>query len=237
MGKHTAKASLSKGRLGWCVIYYHPVARTPDGKPKRVRRGLGTTDEVRAQSLVDQVNSLIEDASMHNPGSIERAAIKFEQEAVDAFYIPMQPEFHDPWKIREEAIPLPGGRDAGDEYVRVQFVGTTGAGKTTLVRQLLGTDPAKERFPLTSAGKATTADMEARSSIRRLSGSHHIRSSRASSAVYCRMPSGCRCRSARGRNGTRRDPSLSGTQRLGLQAQVHPWRPPSSSRSYSGTPW
>jgi GTPase Era involved in 16S rRNA processing len=160
MSKRGSKASLSKGRTAWCVIYYHPVAKTADGKPKRVRRGLGTSDENRAQALVDQVNELIEDASMHNPTSRERAAAKFDREAVVAFFVPMQPELHDPWAIRDAAIPLPGGRDANDGYARALFVGTTGAGKTTLVRQLLGTDPLRERFPLTSAAKATTADME-----------------------------------------------------------------------------
>ena len=39
-------------------------------------------------------------------------------------------------------------------------MGTTGAGKTTLVRQLIGTDPAKERFPSTSAAKTTVHDTE-----------------------------------------------------------------------------
>ncbi|MCC6680817.1 MAG: hypothetical protein IT445_07930 [Phycisphaeraceae bacterium] len=160
MSKRGSKASLSKGRSGWCVIYYHPVAKTAEGKPKRVRRGLGTTDQQRAQELVDQVNALIDDPTMHNPTSRERAAVKFDGEAVVAFFVPMQPESHDPWAIREDEIPLPGGRDATDGYARALFVGTTGAGKTTLVRQLLGTDPLRERFPLTSAAKATTADME-----------------------------------------------------------------------------
>src|SRR5262245_55114218 len=40
------------------------------------------------------------------------------------------------------------------------LVGTTGSGKTTLVRQLLGTDPETERFPSTSTGKTTIADTE-----------------------------------------------------------------------------
>lgn len=160
MSKRLARASLSKGRSGWCVIYYHPVVRGENGKAKRVRRGLRTTDEARAQTLVDQVNALIEDPSMHTPGSRERAATRFDEEAVAAFYVPMQPSPHNPWAVRDEVIPLPGGRDADDGYARVQFVGTTGAGKTTVVRQLLGTDPNKERFPLTSTGRATTADME-----------------------------------------------------------------------------
>lgn len=40
------------------------------------------------------------------------------------------------------------------------FVGTTGSGKTTLVRQFLGTDPRRERFPSTSTAKTTVADAE-----------------------------------------------------------------------------
>src|SRR5205807_2018289 len=45
-------------------------------------------------------------------------------------------------------------------YKRALLLGTTGAGKTTLVRQLLGIDPAKERFPSTSTAKTTIADAE-----------------------------------------------------------------------------
>ena len=40
------------------------------------------------------------------------------------------------------------------------FLGTTGAGKTTIVRQLIGTDPMKERFPSTSTAKTTIHDTE-----------------------------------------------------------------------------
>ncbi|MBK7406127.1 MAG: hypothetical protein IPJ41_16360 [Phycisphaerales bacterium] len=40
------------------------------------------------------------------------------------------------------------------------MIGTTGAGKTTIVRQLLGTDPDSERFPSTSAAKTTICDIE-----------------------------------------------------------------------------
>ncbi|MCY4621825.1 MAG: hypothetical protein OXD34_08340 [bacterium] len=40
------------------------------------------------------------------------------------------------------------------------LLGTTGAGKTTLVRQLIGTDPSTERFPSTSTSKTTIHDTE-----------------------------------------------------------------------------
>jgi adenylate kinase family enzyme len=48
----------------------------------------------------------------------------------------------------------------GSGYTRVLLIGTTGAGKTTLARQLLGTDPDRERFPSTSAAKTTVFDTE-----------------------------------------------------------------------------
>lgn len=161
MGRRSSRASLSKGRAGWCAIFYHPVARTDGGKPRRIRRGLGTADEARAQALIDQLNRLIDDAAMHNPASRERAAIEFDPIVVSAFFDPLQPDSHDGWAIRDDALPLPGGRDAKDGYARVQFVGTTGAGKTTVVRQVIGTDPQTERFPSISAAKTTICDIEA----------------------------------------------------------------------------
>ncbi len=61
-------------------------------------------------------------------------------------------------EIREQLLPLPTPVDG---YVRVLLVGTTGAGKTTLVRQLLGIRPQTESFPSTAPGKTTTAEFEA----------------------------------------------------------------------------
>ncbi len=54
-------------------------------------------------------------------------------------------------------MPLPSKEDG---YRKVLLLGTTGAGKTTVVRQLLGTDPDTERFPSTSTAKTTVADTE-----------------------------------------------------------------------------
>ena len=160
MSKRSAKASLSKGRSGWCVIYYHPVTPADNGKPMRVRRGLGTTDEALAQALVDQLNEILRDPSLWSLADRERAGAKYDAKIVAAFYEPLKPEAHDSWSVREAAIPLPGGKEADDGYARVQFIGTTGAGKTTVVRQLLGTDPDHERFPSISAAKTTIFDIE-----------------------------------------------------------------------------
>jgi len=161
MGKRTGKATLSKGRSSWCMIFRHPVCLGPDGKQKlRVRRGLGTSDEQEAQRLVDQLNELMGDEKMWSPAGRERAASKYDPKVVGAFFDPMQPEAHDGWSIREDLLPLPGGKDANDGYARVQLVGTTGAGKTTVLRQLIGTDPDNERFPSISAAKTTICDIE-----------------------------------------------------------------------------
>ena len=40
------------------------------------------------------------------------------------------------------------------------MVGTTGTGKTSLLRQLIGTHPGKDRFPSTSASRTTISDIE-----------------------------------------------------------------------------
>ncbi|WP_344241973.1 hypothetical protein [Actinocorallia libanotica] len=60
-----------------------------------------------------------------------------------------------PLEIREELLPLPT-----EGYRRVLLLGTTGAGKTTVIRQLLGTHPETERFPSTSTAKTTVATSE-----------------------------------------------------------------------------
>lgn len=58
---------------------------------------------------------------------------------------------------REQLLPGPA---ASTGYRTVLMVGTTGAGKTTLIRQLIGTDPVQEPFPATSTFKTTTAETE-----------------------------------------------------------------------------
>ncbi|MBI2822223.1 MAG: hypothetical protein HYX74_08365 [Acidobacteria bacterium] len=109
---------------------------------------------------MDQLNALVDDPAMHNPSSRERAAVAFDPIVVSAFFDPLHPGSHDGWAVRDEAIRLPGGKGANDGYARVQFIGTTGAGKTTVVRQIIGTDPQLERFPSISAAKTTICDIE-----------------------------------------------------------------------------
>ena len=158
--KYSASLSQTQGRSGYSVIFRHPTRRhDATGKPGiRVRRGLGTRDEAEARRLLDELNVLLGDAKYHDPAARPEAERRFDRRVVDIFFNKMVPEEPDFSALREAVIGLP--KSSPDGYRRVLFLGTTGAGKTTLVRQLIGTDPVKERFPSTSTAKTTIHDTE-----------------------------------------------------------------------------
>ena len=159
MSQQKYKATLSgdQNRSGWCVIFRHPVRKNPDGSPVRVRRGLGTKVEADAQGLVNQMNEILGDVSFWTPQAKAKAESLYDERIVNAFFDQLMPAAQDAWALRNEIIPIPGPTDG---YARARFLGTTGAGKTTLVRQLIGTNPATERFPSTSTAKTTVCDIE-----------------------------------------------------------------------------
>src|SRR5947208_14276237 len=157
---HKATLSQSQGREGWSVTFRQPVLLDrATGRPgRRVRRGLGTKEKKAAERLVAQLNKLLADRLFWEASSRPRALARFHPLVVDIFYHDMVPETIDASGIRELAIALPRSTDS--DYRQVLLLGTTGGGKTTLVRQLLGTDPVGERFPSTSTARTTIADME-----------------------------------------------------------------------------
>ncbi len=162
MVKRTYSASLSQsqGRLGYSIIFRHP-ARLDEttGKPgARVRRGLGTRDKAEAERLREELNRLLADPKYRDPVARAEAEKRFDARVIEIYFAKMSPGEIDFRSLREEAIPLPPREPSG--YRHVLLLGTTGAGKTTLARQLIGTDPAKERFPSTSTSKTTVADTE-----------------------------------------------------------------------------
>lgn len=160
MAEQQFKASLSQsqGRRAWCIIFRHPLRHDAQGHlGLRVRRGLGTTDRAEAERLKDQMNDLLSDKALWNPAAQESAKGLYDSRVVGAFYDNLTPIEQDFWGVRERIIPL---STLDDDYTRVLFIGTTGAGKTTVVRQLLGTDPRNEHFPSTSAAKTTISDLE-----------------------------------------------------------------------------
>jgi hypothetical protein len=106
---------------------------------------------------VGQLNEILADQSLWNPAAKAKAASIYEKQIVAAFYDYVESDDRDAWTERERVLPLPGAEQG---YAKAQLVGTTGAGKTTILRQLIGTNPKTERFPSTSAAKTTISDLE-----------------------------------------------------------------------------
>lgn len=159
MRHYTASKSRNQGRESWSVIYRHParidVATGKTGR--RVRRGLGTSDETEASLLVGQLNQILRTPELWELTARPNAIGRFDVRVIDIFYDGLEATEVDFAALRGEFLPLPGQEDG---YRTVLLLGTTGAGKTTVVRQILGTDPATERFPSTSTAKTTIADTE-----------------------------------------------------------------------------
>lgn len=163
MAKRSYSASLSQsqGRSGYSIIFRHPVRRdeTTGKLGLRVRRGLGTRDNAEAGRLRDEINELLADRKYHILAARAEAERRFDARVVDIFFDKMVPEETNFSALRDKGIPLPP-RGEPDGYRHVLFLGTTGAGKTTLVRQIIGTNPSEERFPSTSTSKTTIHDTE-----------------------------------------------------------------------------
>lgn len=155
----TYSARLTKsGVNSWAVEFRHPVLKDREGKQgRKIRRGLGTNQE-EAQVVVDDLNRLLTEQSYWSLNEQKRAIKDFTSRAVEIFYGQMEEDLTlDPWELREDKIKLPNHNDG---YSRVMLLGTTGAGKTTVIRQLIGTDPDEISFPAISASRTTTCNTE-----------------------------------------------------------------------------
>ena len=156
------KASLSKtqGRQSYSIIFRHPVRKDPNtGKPgRRVRAGLGIKVENEAEQLVNQMNELLANSDYWTMSAQTTARARFDDRVVDIFFHDITPQPTDFMSIREHVISIPSS-DTSD-YRTALLLGTTGAGKRTVLRQIIGTDPKMERFPSTSTAKTTVADTE-----------------------------------------------------------------------------
>lgn len=158
MARYTASKTRSDGRPGWSVSFRHPLRMDSKGRAGvKMRRGLGTTDDQEADRLVSELNQILGDDSLWSLAARAEAEQRFSPVVVEAFYTAIEAPADQPMEIRDDAIPLPG-RNEG--YARVMLVGTTGAGKTTLLRHFIGSHPKLDRFPSTSTGKTTVADLE-----------------------------------------------------------------------------
>jgi GTPase SAR1 family protein len=124
----------------------------------RIRKGLGTTDDTEADTLVEQMNQILSDETLWAPSARTRVESYIDERVISAFYDEIDGEIiSDTWATRDKIIEIPSKDDG---YTCVQLLGTTGAGKTTLIRQLIGSHPERDRFPSTSTSKTTISDIE-----------------------------------------------------------------------------
>lgn len=155
---YTATAKQNPGRQSWLVEFRHPLRMDSSNKPgKKTRKGLGTKDTGRAKLLTKQLNELLANSALWSLGSRGEAEKLYEPEVIEIFYGEIEPRALDARPLRDKQIPLPGQSDG---YAKVLLLGVPGAGKTTLVRQLIGTHPKKEAFPSTSLNRTTTFPTE-----------------------------------------------------------------------------
>lgn len=155
---YTASLSSTSGRPGFSVSFRHPLKLDSKGKPGlKMRRGLGTDDKAKAEALVAQLNQLLQEEDWWTAAKHQAALQVFDPRIVDAFYDGIQAGIADSFETRNSIIPMPGKAEG---YAKTLFVGTTGAGKTSLLRHLIGSDPELDRFPSTSTAKTTVSDIE-----------------------------------------------------------------------------
>lgn len=156
---YTASKSQSQGRPGFIISFRHPLRKDKQGKPGlKIRRGLGTSDSTKADVLIKQMNQLLSDESWWNASKQLIAQQQgFDPIIVDAFFGEMQAVRSDTRQLRDRFLPLPTKEDG---CAQILFVGTTGAGKTSLLRHCIGSHPIEDRFPSTSTARTTVSDIE-----------------------------------------------------------------------------
>jgi GTPase Era involved in 16S rRNA processing len=154
---YTARVVQNPGRQALAVEFRHPQ-KFHRGRPgKKVRRGLDTSDRSEADRLVEELNRLLADESLHSLTASRQAKELFSPKVVEIFYSGLEPGERNPRAIRENLMAMPG---APEGYSRTLFIGIPGAGKSTLFRQMIGSHPENDRFPATSINRTTTSEIE-----------------------------------------------------------------------------
>ena len=156
--RYTASKRPTKDGTGRVMAFRHPLRKDARGKQGlKMQRGLNTADEARAQALADEMTELLQDSSWHSIAKRAEAERRFDPLVVRAFYDEIETTPFNSWEVRQSALPLP---TAEEGYTQVMLVGPTGAGKSSLLRHLIGLHP-RDDFPATSASRTTIADIEA----------------------------------------------------------------------------
>ncbi|OMD42775.1 hypothetical protein BSK56_24850 [Paenibacillus borealis] len=148
--------SKNKGRETWNVNFYHPlITNEKTGEEVRIRRSTFTDSEEELAIIVTDLEILINNEEYHNIVKKPYALTLFNKTAVELFYNDIQIKSEkDHEDLRAEKIPM-----ENDNQI-IDIEGFSGAGKTSLLSQLLGLDVKKENVLATSSNKTTVSDIE-----------------------------------------------------------------------------
>lgn len=150
---YTARLVRNSGQPGLLVEFRHPGVKDKAGYGRKVTRGLGTREESEATEILNDLNLILADSSLHEVGARTVARARgIHAKAIEVFYGVFGRDDAASIRHRDKFIPI---EDPFGQMPSVLLVGNTGAGKTSLARHLLGTDPTKERFPATSGNRTT----------------------------------------------------------------------------------
>lgn len=155
---YTATTKQKPGRQAWNVEFRHPLRIESNGKPgKKTQKALGTSNAIQAQLQVENLNKLLANKALWSLGARGEAEKLYGTLVAEIFYSEIEPRTPDSRPLRDKLLPLPTREDG---FAKVVMLGVPGAGKTTLVRQLIGTHPKREAFPSTSLNRTTTFPTE-----------------------------------------------------------------------------
>ncbi|MEK5394309.1 hypothetical protein [Paenibacillus sp. FSL K6-2859] len=148
--------SKNKGRETWNVNFYHPlILNEKTGEEVRIRRSTFTDCEEELAIIVNDLETLINNEEYHNIVKKPYALTLFNKTAVELFYNDIQIKSEkDHEDLRDEKIPM----EKDNQIIDIE--GFSGAGKTSLLSQLLGLDVKKENVLATSSNKTTVSDIE-----------------------------------------------------------------------------
>ncbi len=147
----------AEGKNTYTANFRHSVVKDSEGKyGKKIHRSLCTEDETVAKEMAENLEELLNNEKWWDVTHRGEAERRYGEVVADIFYAPMDDGSVDTDELVNDEIPMP---DPSEDFLRIAMLGATGSGKSSLVREILGT--SKEHFPTTAAGRTTTCDFQA----------------------------------------------------------------------------
>src|ERR1039458_10302323 len=109
VNKDSYVASKSRSnRPGWSISFRDPLRPARGGLPGlKILFRQETADEIVAESMVGEMNTILSDQTWWNAAKRQEAALRFSKAVVEAFYDEIQADRADPEMLRESHIRLP----------------------------------------------------------------------------------------------------------------------------------